>query len=105
MTATFACNLPIAITPLIAKIANPWPSGALDLEPERRPVALHASSCRRGIVGADNQDRLVGPFGEQLRPGGRRGLGVAVEARRPAGVRQLAGMVGHVAGDHRALPL
>jgi hypothetical protein len=36
----------------------------LNLEPECRPVAFHVSSCRRSIVGADDQDRLVGPFGE-----------------------------------------
>src|SRR6202040_2208700 len=86
-----------------------WPQRAdnekvwrLNLEPEYRPVALHVSSCRRGIVGADDQDRLVGPFGEQLRAGGRRDLGVAVVARGPIGVHHLAGMVGNVAGDHRA---
>src|SRR5258708_34056449 len=38
----------------------------LNLEPERRSVTLHMSSGRRGIVGADDQDRLVGPLGEQL---------------------------------------
>src|SRR5271170_623027 len=87
--------------PQCAVNENVW---RLNLEPECRPVALHVSSCRRGIVGADDQDRLVGPFGEQLRAGGRRASSVTVVACRPLGVRHLAGMMGYVAGDHRALP-
>jgi hypothetical protein len=78
---------------------------ALNFEPERRSVTLYVSSRRRGIVGADNQNRLVGPLGEHLRAGDRRDLGVAVEARRPVGVCHLARMVGYVAGDCRVLPL
>src|SRR5579872_5410143 len=85
MTATFPCNLPIRRFPFRGRWKNARggfgrPSRRvwrLDFEPECRPVALHVSSCRRGIMGADDQDRLVGPFGEQLRAGGRCGLGVA----------------------------
>jgi hypothetical protein len=80
-----------------------WPRRAynerawrLNLEPECRPIALHVSRGRRGIVGADDQDPLVGPFGEQLRAGGRRALGVAVVACRPLGMRHLTGMMGYI---------
>ena len=54
-------------------------------------------------MGADHQDRLVGPFGEEPRAGRGRRLRVRVEDRRPIRMGHLAGMVGHVAGDHRAL--
>lgn len=55
-------------------------------------------------MGANNHDRLVGPFGEHLCSGGHRDLPVAVVARRPLRMRHLTGMAGYVAGDYRALP-
>ena len=51
-------------------------------------------------MGADDEDRLVSPFGEETRAGEYGGLRVVV-AERPFGVSNLAGVVGHVAGDHR----
>ena len=56
------------------------------------------------VVGADDEDRLVGPFGEEA-PAGEGGVLRVGVGERPVGVRQLAGMVGHVAGDHRPLGL
>ena len=54
-------------------------------------------------MGADDQDRLVGPLGEHPGARDRGGLGIAVEGGRPVRVGHLAGMVAHVAGDHRGL--
>jgi hypothetical protein len=55
-------------------------------------------------VGADDEDRLVGPFDEEARAGECGGHWVVV-AERPVGVRQLAGPMGHIADDHRPLAL
>ena len=64
------------------------------IEVWQREVQEIVPSSRCRLVGADDQDRPVGPFGEQFRAGSPRDLAIAVEARRPIGVRHLARMVG-----------
>ena len=55
--------------------------------PPRRASRVQLSARHSGCL---DQDRLVGPFGEQLRAGGRRASNVAVVACRPLGMRHLA---------------
>ena len=73
-------------------------------ELERCAVADDAAGGGRGEMGADDEDRLIRPFGKEARAGQRGDLRVVV-AERPVRMRQLAWMVRRVASDHRPLAL
>ena len=53
-------------------------------KPERCAVADDVAGGGGGEVGADDEDRLVGPFAEEAQAGERSGLRVVV-AERPVG--------------------